>query len=163
MIILTLLETTQYAKNANLYLYINARIKDVWHVLSNLEDIQNWSEAVIHAKCTSSNQYGIGTERVCSLKGNLKIREHWIEWEEGKSFKYEGFGLPMIKRATNRWTIIPEGDMSLLKSEAELELKGGLFLKIFEPLFQLIINFNLKKSNLFNTLDSLSKIDTLEV
>jgi hypothetical protein len=35
----------------------------------------------------------------------------------------------------NTWSVRPEGDRSLLVSEALVELKGGALGKLFEPLF----------------------------
>jgi hypothetical protein len=62
------------------------------------------------------------------------IRERWVTWDEGHSFTYEGFGIPMMKHAANRWSVLPHGERSLLTSEAELELKGGVLGRLLEPL-----------------------------
>jgi hypothetical protein len=39
-----------------------------------------------------------------------------------------------MKRAVNRWSVIPQGAKSLLTSEAELVIEGGVFGKILEPI-----------------------------
>jgi hypothetical protein len=39
-----------------------------------------------------------------------------------------------MRRASNRWSVIAQGKRSLLVSEAELELKGGLFGRLLEPI-----------------------------
>lgn len=65
----------------------------------------------------------------------LTITERWTGWDEGRSFTYEGSGLPLVKRAMNTWSVRPEGDRSLLVSEALVELKGGALGRMFEPLF----------------------------
>ena len=106
----------------------------VWAHLAQLEDIQVWSSAVLEAHCVGDVTRGVGAERVCALPGNLTIREHWTAWQEGHSFTYEGFGLPLIKRAVNCWTVIPQGDKTLLTSEAGLEFKGGVFARVLEIL-----------------------------
>jgi len=62
-----------------------------------------------------------------------------VDWEEGQSFKYEGFGLPMVKCACNRWSVRPEGEKTLLMSEAEVEIKGGFFGRLLEPFMKLMI------------------------
>lgn len=36
----------------------------------------------------------------------------------------------MVKRAVNRWSVLPQGDRALLTSEAEVEFTGGLFGKL---------------------------------
>lgn len=114
---------------------IEASAETVWARLAKLEDIQLWSAAVLEAWCEGDVSQGVGAERVCELAGNQTIRERWVAWEEGRSFTYEGFGLPMVKRAVNRWTVVPSGEKCLLTSEAELELAGGLLNGVLEPVF----------------------------
>jgi len=113
---------------------IEAPARIVWARLAQLEDIQLWSEAVLHASCEGAIAQGVGAERTCALAGNLTIKEHWVAWDEGRSFTYEGFGIPMMKRATNRWSVVPQGDKALLTSEATLEIRGGVVGRLLEPL-----------------------------
>src|SRR5215217_3850212 len=82
----------------------------VWAQLAKLEDIQLWSEAVIRARCEGALSQGVGAERTCELAGGYTITERWVVWDEGRSFTYEGCGLPLIARATNRWSVIPHGE-----------------------------------------------------
>ena len=113
---------------------IEAPTSIVWARLAKLEDIQLWSEPVLHARCDGAISQGVGAERTCELAGNRIIKEQWVAWDEGRSFTYEGFGIPLIKRAANRWTVLPQGDKSLLTSEAELEIKGGILGRLLEPI-----------------------------
>lgn len=70
---------------------------------------------------------GVGTERACDLRGGITITERWVAWEEGRSFTYEGAGIPLVARARNRWSVRPEsGDRALLTSHSEVVLKGGV-------------------------------------
>jgi hypothetical protein len=39
-----------------------------------------------------------------------------------------------MKRAVNRWSVMAHGEQSLLTSEAEVEIKGGMFGRILEPI-----------------------------
>lgn len=113
---------------------IEAPAAQVWAHLAQLEDIQLWSAAVRHASCAGAITRGVGAERTCQLAGNLTIKEHWVAWEEGRSFTYDGFGIPLMKRARNRWSVSPQGAKALLTSEAELEIKGGVLGRLLEPL-----------------------------
>ena len=113
---------------------IEAPAEMVWARLAQLEDIQLWSEPVVRARCEGALSQGVGAERTCELAGNYTIKERWVAWDEGRSFTYEGFGIPLMKRATNRWSVIPQGAKSLLTSEAELEIKGGVLGRILEPI-----------------------------
>jgi hypothetical protein len=113
---------------------IEAPAATVWAHLAKLEDIQLWSEAVLQARCEGTLSQGIGAERTCELVGHRTITERWLAWDEGCSFTYEGFGIPLMKRAMNRWVVLPQGDKTLLTSEAELEIKGGMLGRMLEPI-----------------------------
>lgn len=93
-----------------------------------------WSEPVEKSFCSGAIDRGVGTERTCVLKGNITITEKWVAWDEGRSFTYVGFNLPLTKSAKNTWTVVPEQDQTLLTSVAEIELNGGIFGKVIEPL-----------------------------
>ena len=113
---------------------IEAPVEIVWARLARLEDIQLWSEPVLHARCEGTLSQGVGAERICELAGNYTIKEHWVAWDEGRSFTYEACGIPLMQRAANRWSVLPQGERSLLISEAELVLKGGVFGRMLEPI-----------------------------
>jgi hypothetical protein len=48
-------------------------------------------------------------------------------------------GVPLMKRATNTWSVYPRGDKTLLTSRAELVLKGGIFGQFIEPVMMLMM------------------------
>jgi hypothetical protein len=64
----------------------------------------------------------------------MVIRERWLACEEGRSFSYEGVGVPRVSRARNTRTVQPESERTLLTSEAEVVLKGGRLGRLLEPL-----------------------------
>jgi hypothetical protein len=74
------------------------------------------------------------------------VREEFLEWEEGTSFKYRGTGAPLMEWATNRWSLEPMGDKTLVTSEAELKVRGGIFGRLLEPVLYLAIRFGLPNS-----------------
>jgi hypothetical protein len=106
----------------------------VWDCLARLEDIQLWSEAIVEARCAAGHDHGVGAERTCRLTGGITVRERWLAWDEGRSFTYEGAGIPFVLRARNTWTVHPEGAQSLLTSEAEVVLRGARLGALLEPL-----------------------------
>ena len=78
-----------------------------------------------------------GSGRACrdsNLRGGITIRERWLARNEGRSFAYEGVGLPFVARARNEWTVQPEGDQTLLVSRAEIVLKAGALGRLLEPI-----------------------------
>jgi hypothetical protein len=113
---------------------IDARATEVWSRLAALEDIKLWSEAVVDARCEGPLTRGVGAERTCRVAGGFTIREQWLAWDEGRSFSYQGVGIPLVARATNTWTIRPEGARTLLVSEAQVLVKGGVVGRLLEPL-----------------------------
>jgi hypothetical protein len=115
---------------------IEAPAAIVWARLAKLEDIQLWSDAIIWARCDEARSQGVGAERVCAIAGNRIIREHWVAWDEGRSFQYEGVGIPLMQRAANRWSVIAQGERALLMSEAELEIKGGILGRMLEQILR---------------------------
>ncbi len=43
-------------------------------------------------------------------------------------------GIPLVAHAKNEWTVRPERDQTLLVSQAEVVLKGGLLGRLVEPI-----------------------------
>jgi hypothetical protein len=112
---------------------IEAPAEVVWARLARLEDIRLWSEAVLDARCEGARSQGVGAERTCDLRGGITIRERWLAWDEGRSFTYEGVGIPLLASARNEWDVQPEGDQALLTSRAEVVLRGGPLGRLLEP------------------------------
>lgn len=113
---------------------IEVPIEVVWAQLAKLEDVQLWSEHVVRARCIGEITQGVGAERICDLVGNRSIRERWVAWDEGRSFEYEGFGIPLLQSAGNRWSVAAYGDRTVLTSEAKVVFKGGMLGRVLEPI-----------------------------
>ena len=116
---------------------INAPKEKVWQVLSDVANIDSWVDPVLSAYCQHDQTSGAGTVRICSLKGNIKIEEYFIAWDEGNSFTYEAIGAPLIKSAKNTWSVEPVNGKTLVTTESEVQLKGGIFAKPLAPLLML--------------------------
>lgn len=102
---------------------IDAPVATVWKVLSDLPAIHLWVPAIRRSHCPTQSR-GVGALRVCEL-GQATIRETIVEWDEGRAFTYEGVGAPMMKHASNRWSVAAHGErQTLVTSYAEVELKG---------------------------------------
>jgi hypothetical protein len=111
---------------------IDADVSTVWNALAQLEAISLWVPAIRHAHCPGARS-GVGAQRICELKG-ATVRETILEWDEGRAFTYRGEGAPLMKWATNRWSVEAHGAQTLVTSTAQLELKGGLWGRALEPL-----------------------------
>jgi hypothetical protein len=117
---------------------IDASPETTWTFLTDLENISSWSETVLSSECKGERKKGIGAERTCRISKNTVITERWVYWKEGESYTYEGFDLPLVKSAKNTWSVKAENGKTLLKTESEVVLKGGIFGRILEPLMLLI-------------------------
>ncbi|MFQ5640420.1 MAG: SRPBCC family protein [bacterium] len=111
---------------------IEASTEAVWKALSDIENVTLWAEPILEAYCNSDIKRGVGAERTCKLRGNMTVREKWTHWQEGNSFTYIGYGVPMIKSAKNTWAIRSENDKTLLINETEIEFQGGVFGQLLE-------------------------------
>jgi carbon monoxide dehydrogenase subunit G len=116
---------------------VDAPVSKVWSALSELEAIHTWSDSIHHSYCESENSRGVDAVRVCELNGNVKIRETIVAWEEGQSFTYVGQGIPLIRRAKNKWSVEERGRKTLVTSLAEVEIKGGILGRLLEPIMLL--------------------------
>jgi len=119
---------------------IEAPIEKVWKYLSAVENVTLWVPAINKAWCETETNRGIGAERVCELD-KFSVRETFVEWEEGESFKYVATGAPMIKSASNRWSLEAVDGQTLVTSYSEIVVKGGIFGRLLEPLIFLATKF----------------------
>lgn len=117
---------------------INAPVEDTWAVLSDLEKISDWSEPIITSLCSGQVKRGVGAERVCHLKRHVTVTERVIEWQEGESFTYEAFDIPLIKSAKNTWSVSAVKGKTLLTTESEIIIKGGILGSILEPIMSVM-------------------------
>ena len=117
---------------------INSSTEEVWKVLSDISNVNLWVDPIISAHCEGDSKRGIGAIRVCKLKGNMTIKEKWTEWDEGTSFTYLADETAIIKSAKNRWSLSSQEGKTLIVTESEVVLKGGILGRIFEPLMYLV-------------------------
>jgi len=117
---------------------IEAPKEDVWNILSDVSNVDLWVEPIVSASCEGDIERGVGAVRICKLKGNMIVKERWISWDEGYSFSYQADETFLFKSAKNRWTVKPENGKTLVTTESEVVLKGGIFGKILEPLMYIL-------------------------
>lgn len=117
---------------------IEAQKDQVWKILSDIENVHLWVEPIISTSCDGKVKYGVGATRTCNLKGNMVVKEKWIHWKEGKSFTYHAEEMSIIKSAKNKWTVKSVKGKTLVITESEVVLKGGIFGKFLEPLMYIM-------------------------
>jgi hypothetical protein len=113
---------------------IDAPVAAVWDYLARIEDIPLWSRGIISARTVPGHERGAGAERICRLVGGITLTERWLTWNDGASFSYEGHGLPGVRVARNTWTVESHGTQTILRSEADVQLKGGPLARLLDPI-----------------------------
>jgi len=117
---------------------VDAPVSKVWEVLSQLDAIHLWSSAIHRSYCEPGHSRGVDAVRVCELGGHVTVKETIIAWDEGRSFTYVGRGLPLIKCAANTWRVEDYGPQTLVTSSAVLEVKGGIWGRLFVTILRLM-------------------------
>ncbi len=114
---------------------IEAPVEAVWRILSELDGLERYVQAIKSSKYASAQKEGVGTTRVCEIEGFGKIAEKIVEWEDGKWFRYEVEGMPAIVRSlSNRWEVLEDGDRSIVVSTVEIDTKYGAIGRLVETL-----------------------------
>jgi len=103
----------------------------VWRYLSDLERASDWVIDLVSTKLDESKPKGKGCVRICELKNGKEAREYFTEWEEESAFTYQVLNAPMMKSASNSWSIEEVNGKVLVKSKAVIEFKGGPLGKVF--------------------------------
>lgn len=119
---------------------VNAPTNKVWRYLSDVENINLWVTTIKTAYSPTDAKSGLGIERICKLD-KFDVNEIFVEWNEGIGFKYIATGAPMIKSASNKWSIEAVGDETLITSYSEIIVKGGIFGRLLEPVIFLATRF----------------------
>jgi ligand-binding SRPBCC domain-containing protein len=104
---------------------VDAPLGVVWAHLARIDQIHLWIDMIHRSYVSGDCSAGIGAVRTCELRGDRRLHEHFVAWDEGVSFTYESRDAPMMKLARNRWSVRAEGDRTLVTSEAEMRFRGG--------------------------------------
>lgn len=82
---------------------------EVWAVLADFGGIVDWAPNVDHSSLTTAQSNGIGAVRRVQVGRNVLL-ERIVEWNPGVGLAYELEGLPpVVRSATNRWTLSSSG------------------------------------------------------
>lgn len=85
---------------------IDAPIGLVWDKISDLADIDTWTDTVNEAHYHTEIQRGVGAGRTCDVKGFGTLVENVLEWDEGTGFRLSLEGMPFfIDEASGGWRL----------------------------------------------------------
>lgn len=62
---------------------------NAWAVLARYADVGDFHPGILRSSAVGEKTEGVGASRYCELPGKVAIHERVLEWEEGKSYKYD--------------------------------------------------------------------------
>ena len=80
----------------------------VWAVLSDLGAISGWASNIDDSRLIGDQSEGVGALREVRA-GRVTVTERIIVWNPPSELAYEIEGLPLVKSASNTWTLDAHG------------------------------------------------------
>ncbi|WP_067901090.1 SRPBCC family protein [Nocardia vaccinii] len=79
---------------------IAAGPQDVWDMLTADDALVSWSAVITASKWISPRPFGVGTTRLVTLGGVVRLEERFYRWEEGErmTFTVDAASIPGLKR-----------------------------------------------------------------
>ncbi|TDT16627.1 uncharacterized protein YndB with AHSA1/START domain [Ilumatobacter fluminis] len=86
----------------------------VWATLADFDALALWADDIDHSSLATEQRDGVGTTRRVQM-GQITLIERVTVWEPDHRLAYDIEGLlPIVKRATNTWTLTPTADGTLV-------------------------------------------------
>jgi len=93
---------------------VTATAEAVWAVLAAFDHLSSWADDVEHSSYLTAQTEGAGSARRVQV-GRTVLVERVTEWDPPRALVYALEGLPpVVGGATNRWTLRPSGDRTLV-------------------------------------------------
>jgi uncharacterized protein YndB with AHSA1/START domain len=97
----------------------------VWEVLADFGAISRWGTGVDQSSMLSDGPIGLGSTRRVQV-GRNTLRETITTWEPQSRLGYTLVGLPpVVRAATNTWSLAAEGTGTAVTLTSEVRTKGG--------------------------------------
>jgi uncharacterized protein YndB with AHSA1/START domain len=104
---------------------VAAPVEAVWRVLADFGAISRWGTGVDQSSMLSEGPVGLGSTRRVQV-GRNTLRETITTWEPQSRLGYTLVGLPpVVRAATNTWSLVPEGAGTAVTLTSEARTKGG--------------------------------------
>jgi carbon monoxide dehydrogenase subunit G len=102
----------------------------VWESLVSDASLAAWGPSVKEVTWLSPRPFGIGTTREVVLRGNLRVRERFIRWDEVHrySFAVTEASLPAFRRVAENYVVEADGDGTRFTWTVAIEPKNALSL-----------------------------------
>ncbi|MEM7031078.1 MAG: SRPBCC family protein [Chloroflexota bacterium] len=97
-------------KTLSYKIQIDASPEAVWDIIADFGGVYRYSPGVKQSHTLSSQNQGVGADRICHLAPAGNIQERILEWNEGKDYTleiYQGKGAPPFKTAQATLSVEP--------------------------------------------------------
>ena len=121
---------TEIARNIDL----DASPEQVWHVLSDFGALYRWAPNIDDSGLTGDQTEGVGTTRRVRA-GRVTVTERVTHWEPSRRLSYAIEGLPLVKSASNTWTVEQSGSGSRVWLTSRLDTGSRLPQRLFGKVF----------------------------
>jgi hypothetical protein len=104
---------------------VPAAAEVVWAALARFDEISQWGTGVSQSSMLTQETEGLGATRRVQV-GRNALRETITVWEPRSSLGYTIVGLPpVVRQATNTWSLSGSGDSTTVTLTSEVVTKGG--------------------------------------
>ena len=103
---------------------IDAPSREVWAVVSRLDDAQTWNPNIAATVC-SSGPFGVGSTRRCVLSPAGSIDEMVSAWEHGRRIEFSIGSHGGIRSADSGFELHPGGGRTRVVAYADYHLAFG--------------------------------------
>jgi ligand-binding SRPBCC domain-containing protein len=105
---------------------IDATPEKVWSVLASLDALAKYDPGVSRSEIVSPAKEGPGAARRCDLTPGGWFKERVADWRPNEALSFELYECTLpVRRLRHSYTLVREGDGTLVRQRMEYELKFG--------------------------------------
>ena len=112
---------------------IDATPEKVWSVLASLDALAKYDPGVSRSEIVSPAKEGPGAARRCDLTPGGWFKERVLDWRPNEALSFELYECTLpVRRLRHSYTLVWEGDGTLVRQRMEYELKFGPLGKLLD-------------------------------
>lgn len=107
---------------------VDASPEKVWDILADFGGVYKYSPGVRESHSLTTENSGVGAERICHLAPSGQVQERITEWHEGKDYSieiYTGKGVPPFKHAIANLAVEPKNGGTEVTVTFDYDIKFG--------------------------------------
>jgi len=112
---------------------IDAPPEKVWSVLAALDALEKYDPGVSKSEVVSTSKEGPGAARRCDLRPGGWFKERVADWRPNEALSFELYECTLpVRRLRHSYTLVREGEGTIVRQRMEYELKFGLLGKLLD-------------------------------